>query len=76
LPFGLSPFGFLKIKVTVRICRRFGLFKMDVDIYYGLSPFQPVAVLNVAVMVCRRGGLLPFWFVAVSACRRFGLSPF
>jgi len=50
-------------------CRRFGLFKMNVAVMvcrrFGLSPFQPVAVLTVAVSVCCR-----------SDCRRFGLSPF
>ena len=38
-----------------------------------LSPFWLVAVLPVAVLVCRRfghGNLSPFW------CRRFGVSPF
>ena len=37
-----------------------------------------VAVLTtiVAVLVCRRVGLSPFWFVAVLACRRFGCRRF
>ena len=39
-----------------------------------LSPFWLVAVLPVAVSVCRRFGqdnLSPFWHVAVLVCRRF-----
>jgi len=39
-----------------------------------------VAVLNFAVILCRRSGdisvgLSPLWFVAVLVCRRFDLTP-
>ena len=43
-----------------------------------LSPFWLVAVLPVAVLVCRRfghGNLSPFWRVAVLVCRRFDHTP-
>jgi len=66
----ISPLWFVTVSVCRRFdCRRFGSFKMDVAVMFcrrfGLSPFQPVAVLTVAISVCRRFD-----------CRRFGLSPF
>ena len=57
----------LTLRSTHCSCRRFGL-----------SPFWFVAVLPVAVLVCRRfghGNLSPFWRVAVLVCRRFDHTP-
>ena len=58
-------------------------FGMDIIVTYGLSPsylfwWQLMwwVTTDVAVSVCGRSGLWPFWFVAVPVCGRFVLWPF